>query len=537
MLRYLPFLFAVLLAACSAVQVAPAAPPASPVSEVPAWSPDLGNGQYQNPILHADYSDPDVIRVGDMYYLVSSSFNNAPGLPLLQSPDMVNWTLAGHALPQQVPLNVFALPQHGKGIWAPCLRYHDGKFWIFYPDPDFGVYVMTASSFAGPWSTPHLLLAGKGIIDPTPLWDDDGKAYLLHAWAKSRSGISNILTLRSMAPDASHLLDDAGKVVIDGNKLPGYTTLEGPKLYKRDGYYYVFAPAGGVEFGWQSVFRSHRIEGPYEDRIVMAQGRSATNGPHQGAWVQTPQGEDWFFHFQDKRVYGRVVHLQPMQWRDGWPLIGEDIGTAAGQPVARYRKPVPGHAPAVPATGDEFNDASLGLQWQWNANGLPSWYALGEGRLRLFGQAREGNLWNTPSLLLQKLPAESFTVTTRLDVAGMVDGADAGLIMYGFDYAWLGARRNDGKTRLALVACYKTEANCREQEEASINLASSHVWLRMQVGAGGITRFSYSEDGVRYLAIGAPFTARMGRWVGAQMGLFSAGKAGHADIDYFRVAP
>lgn len=524
--RCLPLLFVALLAACGTVPVAP-------------WSPDLGDGRYQNPVIHADYSDPDVIRVGDMYYLTSSSFNSAPGLPLLQSPDMVNWTLVGHALPQQVPLDVFATPQHGKGVWAPCLRYHDGKFWIFYPDPDFGVYVMTATKFAGPWNAPRLLLAGKGIIDPAPLWDDDGKAYLLHAWAKSRAGINNLLTLRRMAPDASSMLDDAGKTVIDANKLPGYTTLEGPKLYKHDGYYYVFAPAGGVEFGWQSVFRSRTIEGPYEDRIVMAQGSSTVNGPHQGAWVRTPQGEDWFFHFQDKRAYGRVVHLQPMQWRDGWPVIGEDVASSGkGQPVARYRKPVTGHAATSPASSDEFDGPALGLQWQWNANWKPEWYSLTAraGALRLYGQPSQQNLWDTPSLLLQKLPAESFTVTAKLDVSQVGEGGKAGLIMYGSDYAWLGVRSDGGKNWLALVGCYKIEASCAEQEEASAELTSSQIWLRMQVRPGGVTTFSYSRDEQTYTVIGQPFTAKMGRWVGAQVGLFAV-NGGHVDIDYFRVTP
>src|SRR5438067_1124505 len=204
----------------AATQGAPAGAP---------WVADLGDGRYQNPVLHADYSDPDAIRVGDTYYMTSSSFNSAPGLPLLASRDLVNWELVGHALPALVPAERFATARHGDGVWAPCLRYHDGKFWIFYPDPDLGIFVITAEHFSGPWTPPQLLLPGKGIIDPTPLWDDDGKAWLLHGWAKSRSGINNLLTLRSMAPDASRLLDAEGRTIIDGNKLPGYRTLEGPK--------------------------------------------------------------------------------------------------------------------------------------------------------------------------------------------------------------------------------------------------------------------------------------------------------------------
>ena len=208
-----------------------------------------GAAEYRNPILHADYSDPDAIRVGQTYYMTASSFNSAPGLPLLESRDMVHWELVGHALPQLVPQEMFERPQHGKGVWAPTLRHHDGKFWIFYPDPDQGIYVTTATDFRGPWSTPQLLAAGKGLIDPTPLWDDDGQAYLMYAYAMSRAGINNVLRLRKMSPDATHLLEE-GKIVIDGSKYPTYHTLEGPKLYKARGYYYVFAPVGGVEYGW-----------------------------------------------------------------------------------------------------------------------------------------------------------------------------------------------------------------------------------------------------------------------------------------------
>lgn len=510
------------------------------------WQPDLGNGFYKNAIIHADYSDPDAIRVGDMFYMTSSSFNSAPGLPLLQSKDMVNWELVGHALPQQVPLDVFAKPQHGKGVWAPCLRFHDNKFWIFYPDPDFGIYVITAPKFTGPWSAPHLLLSGKGIIDPTPLWDDDGKAYLLHAWAKSRAGINNLLTLREMSSDGRKIVDDKGKVMIDGNKLPYYKTLEGPKFYKHNGYYYVFAPAGGVETGWQSVFRSKTVEGPYDDKIVMEQGKSPTNGPHQGAWVRTQNGSDWFFHFQDKRAYGRIVHLQPMYWLNDWPVIGEDSNnTGTGGPILTHSKPVPGKfAIKTPATSDEFSAPKLGFQWQWNANWKTDWYSLTarKGHLRLFSvidesYSRRKNLWDTPSLLLQKLPAEKFIVATALDTSNLQAGDSAGLIMYGFDYQWLGVRANATGQEILLMRCEKADANCQEQMLASIPLSQKTIQLQMRVGENGKTQFAYSLNHNAFTDIGTPFTATMGRWVGAQMGLFSLGENGgsFADVDYFRV--
>lgn len=517
----------------------------TPETHIPAghapWVADLGNGRYRNPVLHADYSDPDAIRVGDTYYMTASSFNSAPGLPLLSSKDMVNWELVGHALPSLVPAAHFASARFGDGVWAPCLRWHAGKFWIFYPDPDFGIYVVTADKFTGPWSAPHLLLPGKGIIDPTPLWDDDGKAWLLHGWARSRAGINNILTLRSMAPDASRVLDTRGRDIIDGNKLPGYRTLEGPKFYKKDGTYYVFAPAGGVEEGWQAVFRSRSLAGPYEVRTVMDQGRTAINGPHQGAWVQAGDGGDWFLHFQDRKAYGRVVHLQPMRWQDGWPVIGEDGPHAGtGQPVLTYRKPVAGGPVVVPPTSDEFGAPGLGLQWQWNANPQPDWYSLTErpGFLRLHGVASSeaaGYVRAAPNILAQKLPAPSFVVDTRIELGTARDGDQAGLILNAMQYAALGLRKSGDAIQLVYTTC--TPAMVRCTETTSVVLASSPatLYLRMALADGGVARFSYSLDNAGFTPVGEPFTASKGRWVGAQVGLYNVGGA-HADVDYFRIS-
>src|SRR4051812_11173639 len=414
-------------------------------AQSPAWSPDLGDGTYKNPVLHADYSDPDAIRVGDDYWLTSSSFSHVPGLPILHSRDLVNWELVAHALPRLVPEDVFRTPQHGKGVWAPAIRFHAGKFYLYYPDPDFGIYLVTATDPRGPWSAPVLVKGGRGLIDPCPLWDDDGRLYLIHGWAASRAMVKNVLTLLELDATGTKVIDDFGWI-INGEKLANYTTLEGPKLYKRNGWYYVFAPAGGVEPGWQSVFRSKNIRGPYEDRIVLAQGKSPTNGPHQGALVDTPNGESWFLHFQDKDAYGRIVHLQPVKWVNDWPLMGTGVtmGAVTGDPVLTYKKPAEGSGVKVPATSDDFNSPSLGLQWQWQANPGSNWLSLSAkpGALRLFAQPepKPGNLYNAANLLMQKFPALEFKATAVLDGNS---AAQTGLLVFGYDYAWIGVR--DGR--------------------------------------------------------------------------------------------
>ncbi len=521
----------------------------------PAWVPDLGNGSYRNPVLNADYSDPDAIRVGDDYYLVASSFLAAPALPLLHSRDLVNWTLIGHALPAQVPHEHFSRARHGQGVWAPALRHHDGKFWIYYPDPDFGLYVITAPKPEGPWSAPVMVKEGKGLIDPCPFWDDDGRLYLIHGWAKSRAGIGNQLTLHELSADGTRPLD-GGAVIIDANQLPGWRTLEGPKLYKRNGYYYVFAPAGGVKQGYQAVFRSRSLQGPYENRIVLDQGGTPINGPHQGAWVDTPGGEDWFLHFQDRDAFGRVVHLQPMAWRDGWPVMGSDPdGDGKGEPVLTHRKPAVGQGSplAVPATSDAFSAPRLGLQWQWNANPRPDWHSLsarpGFLRLRCIaapatrndGSPATDSLYDAPHFLLQKFPAPAFTVITALDTLFGPPESFAGLAVFGFDYAVLGVRHEGDGQRLSLLVGTKADApGARHSTEASVRLPKGPVFLRVTVNEQGFCQFSWSSDNRAFTPIGKPFLAREDRWIGAKVGLIATtspklSRQSHADFDWFHV--
>jgi beta-xylosidase len=488
------------------------------------WLSDAGDGTFRNPVLHADYSDPDAVRVGSDYYLVSSSFSAVPGLPILHSRDLVNWQLVNHALARLVPEEVFSTPRHGAGVWAPAIRHHAGKYWIYYPDPDFGIYVTTAADPRGAWSRPALVKPGKGLIDPCPLWDDDGSVYLIHAFARSRAGFANVLHLNRLSTDGTRVID-AGRVVIDGNALtatparPAYTTLEGPKIYKRNGWYYVFAPAGGVKQGWQSVFRSRRIEGPYDDRIVLAQGSTDINGPHQGALIDTPSGEWWFLHFQDAEAYGRVVHMQPVVWRDDWPVIGDDRdGDGRGEPRRSWKKPsLPAQPPTAPPSTDTFAGRRLGLQWQWQANPQAGWASFPrQGLLRLAAVPNEPNLWPAPNLLLQKFPAAEFAVHTVIDVTELRDGERAGLIVFGTDYAWIGAERAGNASRLVLRARTDAANGGTETVLAEQPLKTSTLTLRLDVTAAGQCRFN----------IGPPFIARPGRWVGAKVGLFAAAPPG-----------
>ena len=513
------------------------------------WVADMGNGMYKNPILNADYSDPDAIRVGDDFYLVSSSFEDVPGLPVLHSKDLVNWTLIGHALKRQPPFEHFSIPRHGEGVWAPAIRYHAGEFYIYYPDPDFGIYLTKAKNAAGPWSDPVLIEAGKGLIDPCPLWDDDGTAYLVHGWAGSRAGIKSIITIKKLNAAGDKVID-AGAIVYDGHKTDA--TIEGPKLYKRNGYYYIFAPAGGVPTGWQLVLRSRSIYGPYERRVVLEQGKSAINGPHQGAWVTTQTGEDWFLHFQDKEAYGRVVILEPMKWINDWPVMGVDVDNdGRGEPVATYKKPnVQKTYPiTTPADSDEFTDNKLGLQWQWQANPKGTWAFANAaiGALTLFSYKLPDSaksLWDAPNVLLQKFPADEFMVTTKMtfNPNSKLENERAGLVIMGFSYAGVAVKSAKDGNYLVQMLGDKAVNGRVEVEKVLTKLKDNTVYFKVKVTNGAKCQFSYSIDGQNFSDAGAQFQAEVGKWKGAKVGLFCTrttqiNDSGSADFDYFRFEP
>lgn len=544
------------------------------------WKADLENGMYQNPILFADYSDPDVVRVGDTYYMTASSFNYIPGLPILTSKDLVNWKLSNYAL-ERIDDENYDTPQHAKGVWAPAIRYHEGEFYIYYGMPDEGIFMVKTKDPLGKWENPVLVLEGKGLIDPCPFWDEDGKAYVVHGYAKSRIGFKSFLGIFPMSYDGTKAI---GEDHILYNGLETQPTIEGPKVYKRDGYYYIFAPAGSVKTGWQTVLRGKSIYGPFEEKIVLKQGNTRVNGPHQGALVDTVNGDEWFVHFQDRGMYGRIVHLQPVNWVDGWPVMGENAVDYCGEPVLTYKKPNVSasddksaktdgryekkeETPCYLEASDEFESENLNLMWQWLGNPKEDFYSLTErkGFLRLYCKNPSGNanpiLWDNANVLTQKLVCPYFTVESCLHVNGLLEQEQAGMVMMGGDYAYLSVRVIDGVKTLLLSesqdkkdGVIRANGQSTDKEERVTVLAKlpseqEKVFFFFEIKEQEGNPFfvmKYSLDGKEYTLVPVNFMPSDHTWVGAKIGLFAtvslsteAGVQnrcnGYGDFEYIRV--
>lgn len=505
--------------------------------------------QYTNPVVHADYSDPDVVAApdGKSFYMTASSFQCVPGLPILKSENLVDWQVVNHALDTVPPADFYSagVPRHGKGVWAPCIRYHDGEYYIYWGDPDFGIFMVKTKDPEGRWSSPVLVRPGKGLIDPSPFWDEDGKAYLANGWAASRAGFNSVITISEMSPDGTRLLSKP-RIVYDGNDGINHT-VEGPKMYKRDGYYYLFAPAGGVENGWQLVMRSKDVFGPYESKIVMAQGTTDINGPHQGAWVEAPDGSDWFLHFQDREAYGRILHLNPLQWKNGWPVIGLDPdGDGCGEPVRSY-------SISLPRANGQNQDISRLFQWNSNYSDFFG-FEIPDGLMRLYGHklsSTDANLWEVPNLWLMKLPAEEFTFTADVKISAKAnsEGVSSGVVVMGLDYCRFGVALKDGAFVLQLVECQDAEnggkesvrdlatlKKVRKYEAGLIPNMETNLFLRVKVAKGGVCTFAYSTDGKKFTAVPGSFTAKKGKWIGAKIGFYSIVPAGSSERGWIDVS-
>ena len=471
---------------------------------------DQGNGTYKNPVLNADYSDPDVIRVGNKYYMVASDFHFI-GMQVLESDDMVNWQVISQIYDR------FDLPgwdenkHYAGGSWAPSIRRHNGRFYVYFCTPEEGLFMSSAEDPRGPWTPLHCLKSVPKWEDPCPLWDDDGQAYL----GRSQHGAGPII-VHKMSPDGKTLLDD-GVTVYTG------PVAEGTKWLKRNGWFYLIIPEGGVGTGWQTVLRSRNIYGPYEKRVVLEQGSTDVNGPHQGALVDTPEGGWWFYHFQETPAMGRVVHLQPARWQDDWPQIGVDIdGNGIGEPVAVWQKPYTSEG-FLPQTSDNFDSECLGLQWQWCHNPANNDWSLTERKGWLTIHALPSfDLKNARNMLTQKSMGYRGEVTTLMDGSDIQAGTYAGLLCIGREYRGIG------------VCADGIYLEDNGQREVIMHEKPSLVYLRVSLNV--ITnqhQFYYSLDGKDYQPAGSSFTMHAGNWKGFRVGLYCYGNAGKAQFDDF----
>ncbi|MBO4822771.1 MAG: glycoside hydrolase 43 family protein [Prevotella sp.] len=469
-----------------------------------AWG-DQGNGTYVNPVLNADYSDPDVIRVGEKYYMVASDFHFI-GMQILESDDMVNWRLVTQLYDRFDLPGWDANAHYAGGSWAPAIRYHDGKFWVFFCTPDEGLFMTQAEHPEGPWSPLHCLKAIEKWEDPCPFWDEDGQAYL----GRSRHGAGPII-IHKMSADGRELLDE-GVTVYTG------PVAEGTKFLKRNGFYYLSIPEGGVGGGWQTILRSKNIYGPYEKKVVLEQGSTDINGPHQGAIVDTPEGEWWFYHFQEAGALGRVVHLQPMHWQDDWPVMGVDIDrNGIGEPVYVWKKPhvTSATTPLLPQTSDEFETTIFSPQWQWNHNPMNEAWSLTEHKGSLTLHALQaGHFTKARNTLTQKVMGYESEAVATFDISHLAEGGRVGLACMGKTNELLGVMKRDGKTIL-----YRGN-NEGETELKAIN-GRKPLYLRLSIDIPGKNfRFAYSTDNKTFTPTGEPFFVNAGFWKGIRMAVY-----------------
>lgn len=493
------------------------------------WKPDLENGTFKNPIIFADYSDPDVIRVGDTYYMTASSFNYVPGLPILTSKDLVNWKLVNYAV-DKIDYEQYDKPQHSKGVWAPAIRYHNERFYIYYGMPDEGIFMVSTKEPLGKWEEPVLVLEGKGLIDSCPFWDDDGKAYIIHGYAKSRIGFKSYLGIFPMSEDGTRAI---GEDHILYNGVETQPTIEGPKVYKRNGYYYILAPAGGVKTGWQTALRSKNIYGPYEEKIVLKQGNTIVNGPHQGGLVDTVNGDEWFLHFQDRGLYGRIVHMQPVVWENDWPVMGENAKDGCGEPCLIYKKPNTGVAeePCSLEASDDFEESKLNLMWQWLGNSRENFYSLTAkpGFLRLYALNPSGEkepvLWNCSNVLTQKLVCPFFKASACLHTDGLRENEQAGMVMMGGHYAYLAVRLVNGEKILVYAEAYDAEDGSIKEKTNTLKLVENMEKVifsfAMEEGKDGPEFKMFYTLGDEETAVSTNFMPSDHTWVGAKIGLFA----------------
>ena len=463
-------------------------------------------------IVYADYSDPDVCEgIDGDYWLTASSFQCTPGLPILHSKDLSHWQLVNYAVERLLPLEHYNTVRHGCGVWAPSIRRHNDTFYIYWGDPDFGVFMVKSNDPRGRWSEPVLVVEGKGVIDPCPLWDEDGRCYLVNGWAASRCGFNSVLTVRELSADGSRAIGKP-RLVYDG-QVDGNHTVEGPKFYKRNGFYYILAPAGSVKRGWQLALRSTNVYGPYEYKIVFNK-----DGIHQGGWVA-----DKFIAFQDRGPYGRILHLLNVEWKNDWPMMAEHRDDR------------------IQIKGSTAQATPNSLKYQWHANYQDHFGFVTPNGVRVYGHPVSPdfkNLWEVPNLYLRKFEGETFTDTLHLNITATDEGQQSGFVVMGRDYCRLSVELQNGSFILKYITCKDADEGGTETAHVIGNIkanpyhagAKTNYACRLCVGIqcdkGALCHLAYSTDGHKYTPVTTPFQAREGKWIGAKYGVFSITRDG-----------
>ncbi|WP_052346688.1 family 43 glycosylhydrolase [Hymenobacter swuensis] len=485
-----------------------------------AQQSDNEYGTYTNPVIWSDFPDNDVIRVGDMYYMVATTMYYFPGVPLLQSRDLVNWEYVANTVPRldvHPAYNLQGGARYGHGQWASSLRYHHGRFYVLFMTLDEGGFLCTAEKAEGPWTLQRL---PKAYYDAGLFFDDDGRRYIVHGYSKlSVTAVDE--QLAPLGPDS---------VIVAKGQRPG---LEGSHVYKINGFYYLFATYGGPD-GYQVALRSKSIYGPYEEKIVLRDDMNLTGmGVHQGALVETQTGEWWSIIFQDRGGVGRVPTLQPVTWVDGWPLLGEN-----GRAVVTHKKPDVGRSwPVRPLpTSDEFNQPTLGLQWAWNHNPDPAGWSLTQrpGFLRLTSTQRADSLKVARNTLTQRMFGPYSVATVALQVGGMQDGDVSGLAVFQNPYAYVAVTREWGRYQLVMMQ--------QGRRLDSVRLDGPHtVYLQARANTTtDMATFAYSLDNRQFRALGAALSMKFSlkMFTGNRFALFhhsTRQPGGYVDIDWFRM--
>ncbi|WP_195629742.1 family 43 glycosylhydrolase [Bacteroides finegoldii] len=480
------------------------------------------DGTFTNPVILADYPDPDIIRVGHDFYMVSSSFTTVPGIPILHSQDLINWKTIGYAY-DRLPQNPGYDMQENKvmyrgGSWAPCIRYHKGMYYICFCTPSEGFFVCRSNKPEGPY---EMTSFGTELYDPSMLFDDDGRIYIAHG--------ANTIYITELTEDARSI-KKAPQVVYSSSFGTPY---EGSHIYKRKGWYYICNTTRGYN-GIQVCMRSKNIYGPYETKLLSGDDMNYSGcGLHQGGFVELENGETWFFTFQDRDYIGRVPVLQPVTWKDEWPLFGDPQNYMKAQVTCR--KPSVKHhsKPSLPLGSDNFEKSTLGLQWQWNHNPDNTLWSLKEnpGHLRIYASTSK-DILHARNTLTTKILGNASIGTIKINTRHMKSGDVAGITMFNIPYAWLGIVKEDSIQRIAMC-------NNGTIIDTSEPINGNIFYLRAQVTEDGETIFSHSTDNEKYTVLGEPFIMQftVKTFLGNRYGLFcfhsGNGKGGYCDFDEF----